>query len=135
MKVVTLEIEDELYEDFKLFRDGYLTSVKHREGKHPPQSPQRRVNWQDINLSQLMVERPDLVAAIVEAKGNWARAVCDVVKAVESLQENSSTPTVHLKNETRDEWLTRQGLRKTGCLAIFMAFVVVVMTAGVWLCR
>jgi len=71
MKVVTLEIEEELYEDFKLFRNGYIKGFKHSKGQNQSHSSKRQVNWHEITLSQLMVERPDLVAAMDEAKGSF----------------------------------------------------------------
>jgi len=140
MKVVTLEIEDELYEDFKLFRNGYIKGFKHGKGQNQSHSSKRQVNWHEITLSQLMVERPDLVAAMDEAKGSWARAVCDVVSAIESFKKNetnskdTNTPVVRLKAETREKWLSRQGVQNSDWLLVLLIIfngVVIVM----WLYR
>jgi hypothetical protein len=137
MKVVTLFIEDELFEHFKISRDAYDTSIKYLERPERRPSSERKVFLHEINLQQLMNERPDLVAGIAVANDRWSRAVCDVVKAIESPPNDSSTPSVQLKNETREEWIRRQKGRTkkdtSGCLVFFMLLFAGFVTAGMCL--
>ena len=110
MKSITVEIDDERYEDFKLFKNAYEAGgmrVARSDSSHS--SSKRRIAWHEITIGQLHAERPDLVRAICDARGSWAAAVSEMVKAIEA-----GKPAVRLISDAEKQRISKS----SGCLVL-----------------
>jgi hypothetical protein len=128
MKVITLQIDDKLYEDFKSFKNLYAmhivrttscsSSHQHSEASSHP----GRIPWHEITLNELQSRRPDLIREIFEVRGSWGATLYDVVTAIESNQA-----VIQLKQESPKEWLARHQPKPGGCVlaAIALASVAI----------
>lgn len=139
MKVITLEIDDERYEDFKSFKQLYAAHIvskvsrPHIHEQSASSSSQKKIAWHDITLEHLEANRPDLLRAIFEVRGSWAAAVYDAVGAIEAGQ-----PLVRLKQETTKEWMIRNKLEKpkdAGGGMLWLLLIIVFVFALWLICR